>query len=242
MKSSNYIDFAIKKLELLKETQSEVIDKAASYVAQSCMQGGYLYIFGSGHSHMIAEEIYLRAGGLALVKAILPGEVMLHEMANKSTLLERLDGYASALLTLYKLEAKDTLVVISNSGRNPLPVEMALEAKKIGCKVIGITSMKHTKAQSSRHKSGKNMYEYCDLVIDNLTPIGDAEYEVEGLDSPTGSSSSITGITIIQAMVTTAIDKMIKNGYQPPVFKSSNVDGGDEHNDKLFEKYYSYNK
>lgn len=242
MKSSNYIDFVIKKLQDLKESQSEAIDQGAQLVADSCVDGGYLYIFGSGHSHMIAEEIYLRAGGLALVKAILPGEVMLHEMANKSTMIERLDGYASALLNLYKVGAKDTLVVISNSGRNPLPVEMAMEAQRIGCKVIGITSLQHTKSQSSRHKSGKNMYEYCDVVIDNLTPQGDAEYQVDGLDTPTGASSSITGITIIQALTTVAIDRMIQQGFNPPVFKSSNVDGGDAHNEMLFDKYYTYQK
>lgn len=242
MRSSDYIEFAIEKLLALKETQSQAIDQGAAMIADACVHGGYVYIFGSGHSHMIAEEVYLRAGGLALVKGILPGEVMLHEMANKSTMIERLDGYATALLDLYKVEASDVLIIISNSGRNPLPVEMAMEAQKRGVPVIAITSMKHTTQASSRHHSGKNLYQYADVVIDNLTPMGDAEYIVEGLDTPTGATSTITGSVIIQSLVTIAIAKMIEQGMMPPVFKSSNVDGGDDHNDRLFETHYGYVK
>ena len=91
-------------------------------MTESCLKGGRLYVFGSGHSHLIAEELYIRAGGLALVHAILPPEMMLNTMPTKSTLLERLEGYAPALIELYHVEANDTLLIISNSGRNAVPV------------------------------------------------------------------------------------------------------------------------
>lgn len=119
---------------------------------------------------------------------------------------------------------------------------MAKVAQERGIKVISITSMNHTTQATSRHSSGKNLYEYSDIILDNLTPIGDAEYEVDGLDTPTGATSTIMGSTIIQALTTTAIDKMIIQGFNPPVFKSSNVDGGDDHNNALFDKYYGYSK
>lgn len=240
MVSEEYLDFLIEKLKLLKETQIQNLELASETIANACVEGGQVYIFGSGHSHMIAEEIYLRAGGLALVKAILPAELMLHEMPNKSTQIERLEGYSKPMLELHKPTNKDVLIVISNSGRNNVPVEMCMAGKDLGMKVIAITSMKHSSSEDSRHESGLRMYEIADIVIDNLTPKGDAEFMVANLDTPTGATSSFTGIAIIQTVITSAIEKMIQKGYQPPVFKSSNVDGGDTHNNELFDKYYGF--
>ena len=216
------------------------IEKAADYVAESCKNGGKFYLFGSGHSHMIAEELYLRAGGLALVHAILPPELMLHEMANKSTYLERIEGYAKAMTELYRLEEKDTIMVISNSGRNAVPVEMCLEAKAKGARVIAMTSMKHSASCTSRHSSGLKMYQIADVTIDNCADIGDASFPIEGLSYPIGPTSDAVGIAIAQALVCRVVDKLVQQGIEPPIFKSSNVDGGDAHNNALFEKYYGY--
>jgi uncharacterized phosphosugar-binding protein len=240
--SENYLDYVISKLIKLKESQREKITEAAGFIADSCIAGGRFYVFGSGHSHMVAEEIYIRAGGLAFVKAILEPSLMLHEMPNKSTYLERLDGYSSALLKLYKVEPKDTLMVISNSGRNPVPVEMVLEAKKIGCRVIAVTSMEHSSKVSSRHNSGLKMYEAADVTIDNCADFGDAAYIVEGAGAPTGPISDIVGTAIAQTLIVTAVEAMVKRGFDPPIFKSSNVDGADDYNDMLFDKYYGYMK
>lgn len=240
--TENYLDYVIGKLNDLKKNQSDKIREAAGYIADSCIAGGRFYVFGSGHSHMIAEEIYIRAGGLAFVKAILEPSLMLHEMPNKSTYLERLDGYASTLLKLHKVEAKDTLMVISNSGRNPVPVEMVLEGKKLGCKVIAVTSMDHSSKVTSRHSSGYKMYEVADVTIDNCAEFGDAAYKVEGSEIATGPVSDITGTAIAQALIVTAVDLMIKRGFNPPIFRSSNVDGADEYNNMLFDKYYGYMK
>ncbi|HLS53099.1 MAG TPA: sugar isomerase domain-containing protein, partial [Tissierellaceae bacterium] len=122
MTTKKYLDFVISKLEEVKKTQITKIEKASDLIVESCIRDGRFYIFGSGHSHMIAEELYIRAGGLAYVKAILPPELMLHEMPNKSTHLERMDGYAKSMLELHKVDSNDTLMVISNSGRNSVPV------------------------------------------------------------------------------------------------------------------------
>lgn len=235
-----YFDHVQRKLQKVLDHEMPNIDAAARLVADSCLQGGKFYLFGTGHSHMIAEELYLRAGGLALVHAILPPEMMLHEMPNKSTYLERLEGYAPALLELYRLEEKDTLMVISNSGRNPVPVEMCLAAREKGCKVIAMTSRKHSSDCASRHRSGKKICDIADVTIDNCADKGDASFLVEGLPAGIGPTSDVTGIAIAQALVCQVVDYLVKAGMEPPVFRSSNVDGGDEHNKTLFDTYYGY--
>ena len=235
-----FFEHAQRKLQQVLEQEMPNIRAAAELVTESCKRGGKFYVFGSGHSHMIAEELYLRAGGLALVHAILPPELMLHEMPNKSTYLERVEGYAQSLVELYRVEAKDTILVISNSGRNAVPVEMCLAAKAKGAKVIAMTSMQHSTGCTSRHSSGKKMYEIADVTIDNQVEPGDAAFPIEGLDTPIGPTSSITGITIAQALVCQVVDDLVQAGIEPPVFKSSNVDGGDAHNHRMFETYYGY--
>lgn len=234
----NYLEFVIEKLQDVKDTQLDNISEAAEHIAEACINGGKLFVFGSGHSHMVAEEIYLRAGGLALVKAILEPELMLHETPNKSTQLERLSGYAAAILKLNKLTSKDVLMIVSNSGRNVVPVEMALEAKKIGCKVIAITSMKHSTQVDSRHESGLRLFEVADVIIDNCAEFGDAAYKVGGVETTTAPTSSITGTAIAQTIIAASIDIMASKGFDPPIFKSSNTDNADEYNDLLFDKYY----
>ncbi|MGL5935827.1 MAG: SIS domain-containing protein [Cetobacterium sp.] len=235
----DYLDYAITKIQEVKEKEVGNIEKAVNEIAESCENGGKFYVFGSGHSHIIAEEVYIRAGGFALVKAILPPELMLHEMPNKSTYLERLEGYAEAILKLNKVDSNDTIMIVSNSGRNSVPVEMCIESKKIGCKVIALTSLKHSQNTTSRHSSGKKMYEVADITIDNCAEKGDAAFYVDNFDTPVGPTSDLTGIAIAQAIIAGVVDKLVKKGITPPVFKSSNLDNADEYNEVLFDKYYS---
>lgn len=242
MEIKKYLEYLNRILEEIIDDEIENINNAAEIISKSILNGGKLYVFGSGHSHMIAEEIYIRAGGLALVRAILPPELMLHEMPNKSTYLERLEGYSESVLKLYKVDDKDSIIIISNSGRNIVPVEMAQKSKEIGSSVIVINSYKHTKSSFSRHRSGKKMYEFADVIIDNHAPIGDAAYYINGVDTPTGPVSDFSGIAIINALIVSIIDKLKDKDIDIPIFKSSNVDGADEYNNKLFDKYYGYQK
>ncbi|MET3696676.1 uncharacterized phosphosugar-binding protein [Bacillus oleivorans] len=234
---NDYKEYVKNKLESVFNEQTDNILKGADLIKESVKKGGRLYVFGTGHSHLVAEEIYNRAGGLALVTAILEPSLMLHEQPNKSTYVERLNGYAEVLLKMNNLSEKDTLMVISNSGRNAVPVEMAIKAKEMGVSVIALTSLKHSTAVESRHESGKRLFEVAEVVIDNGADYGDATFNIEGLHTPTGSISSITGTAIAQTLIVATLEKLVKDGIQPPVFKSSNADGADQYNDEIFAKY-----
>ncbi len=232
-----YFDVLKTKLNDLIETQSENIDEAAQMIVDSFLKGGRFYAFGTGHSHLMVEELYTRAGGLAFVKPILPTEMMLHEMPTKSSALERLPGYAKAILDLYPVEENDVFLIISNSGRNSAPVEMAMEAKKRGAKVICITSMKHSSKATSRQKDGKKLYEVSDLVIDNQAEYGDAAYYVGQWNVPVAGTSDFIGIAIVQTLTAAVAGKLADKGEDVPVFRSGNVDGANEVNYELHMKY-----
>lgn len=236
---AKYLDYVKEHLVELSKAQAEPLERAAKLAAQSYCDGKQFFTFGTGHSHLIAEEIYVRVGGLAFVKGILPGELMMHEKLNKSTLLERLEGYAEILLTIYGVGSGDTVLIISNSGRNSVPVEMALGAKARGASVIAITSLTHSQRVSSRNKSGKRLFEVADVVIDNGSAYGDAEFIVPGCSTPTGPISDIMGTAMAQALVVGIVEQLAARGIDAPIFRSSNSDGADEHNEKLFAQYFN---
>lgn len=209
-------------------TQQQQIRDAAAMIADSVSHDRLLYLLGSGHSLAIAMEGYYRAGGLAPVEVI-------HDPTFGRA--ERLEGYAEMLLKDYNIPAGSVVVVISNSGRNPLPIEVALWCREHGIKVVAITSMQHTMSASSRHSSGRKLYEIADVVIDNCGVPGDAILEVEGLPGRAIPTSGIAGMFIIDSIIAQVIEDLVAKGKTPPVFISANVDGGDEHNDRLLEKY-----
>lgn len=212
-------------LEALRglETQRDALETAALWLSETLQRDGLLYVTGSGHSHMLAEEVFYRAGGLAAVYPLLEPSLMLHEGAIRASSLERLEGFAELLLEDAEPGEGDLLIVASNSGRNAFPIEMALEAKKRGCRTVALTSLAHSGAVSSRHSSGKRLFEVADLVLDNGAPYGDAVLELPGVGSRVGSVSSLTGIYLLNAVVVRAIELCVGAGFAPDIFVSANV-------------------
>ncbi len=226
-------------LHKIKETQSDTIKTVAQKLSDILINGGILYTFGAGHSHMLSEEIAGRAGGLMQVRAILEPELMEIQGRGKSTQVERTPGYAKIIFDANAIRKKDALIVISNSGRNPVPVEMAEEAKKAGVLVIALTNLEHSKGVTSRCPNGKKLYEVCDYVFDNCGITGDAALEVKGKPYSIGSTSTIAGSIILQALVVEIIGIMLEKGIEPAILMSGNLDGTDEYNQKEYEQLIS---
>ena len=224
----------IKQLEKIFEGQEEEMEKAISEVFRTIKEDRIIHTFGSGHSHMVGLELFIRAGGLGNVNAMLDQDVLTSNGALRSSKLEKLEGLADILWEEYRIEKGDIIIIISNSGRNALPVEMALRAKKEGIKIIAITSLTQTKEFASRHSSGKKLFEIADIILDNKVISGDGIMKV-GNDR-IGAMSSINGMFIINTVVTEAMIRAEKAGIELPVYSSQNIDSF-ENNDKLYKKY-----
>ena len=221
----NEVEKLLKKVE---ETQMENVHQGAKLVAQAIMDGGILQAFGSGHSYCGAVEICGRAGGLIPSKVIQDKAMGAYEM---------IEGVGSQLSKRLDIQENDVVVLISNSGRNPMGIELAEFVKNQKAKLIVVTSLESSKQMTSRHSSGKLLYEFGDVVIDNGVGFGDASIEVEGLESKVIGLSSMSVAALLQAMILESIEIMVEKGYKPPVYMSANVDGGPEHNDALIERY-----
>ena len=212
------------------------IAQAAEWLGEALAQDKFLYAFGTGHSHMLAEEIFYRAGGLARACPMLDDRTMLHKEAIQATYVERELGYAAQFMNLYPVESGDVLIVASNSGRNAVPIEMAMEGRARGMKVVAITNLAHAKIWGSRHPSGKTLGEAAELTIDNCGVPGDACVKIDGMEQLLGSPSTATGALIVNAIIVQGIENALRRGVAPEVFISSNSNG-DNHNDRLLEKY-----
>jgi uncharacterized phosphosugar-binding protein len=231
-----YYEIVRGQMEAIRAREWEKIARAAEWLGEALVNGKFLYAFGTGHSHMLAEEIFYRAGGLATACPMLDDTLMLHKEAIEATYLERKEGYAAKLMDLYPVEAGDVLIVASNSGRNAVPIEMALEGRKRGMRVIGITNFAHAEKWGTRHPSGKSLREVAELAIDNCGVPGDACVKVDGFEQLLGSPSTSTGAMIVNCIVVQGIENALKRGVTPEVFISSNSNG-DDHNDRLLRKY-----
>jgi len=238
-KTHQYISNIQNLINRVLETQMDKIDEAGAVVAETIMSNGFVYAFGTGHSHMMAEELFYRAGGLARVYPILEDALMLHNGAIKSTEMERLKGYAELILERYECNEKDCLIIASNSGRNTVNIDMVKAAHKRGMKVIGLTNLIHSKAQKSRHVSGSKLYQIGDVVLDNQGCLGDASVYIPEIDRNIAATSTSLGAMLLHSVVISAVEIMIEKGHIPEVFSSSNLDEGDEINDKILAKYRS---
>jgi uncharacterized phosphosugar-binding protein len=233
-----YYTTLLEQLHQIRHTQWDKIALAAEWLAQSLAHDGWLYAFGTGHSHALAEEIFYRAGNPARATPILDSRLMLHEKAIEATHNEREHGYGIKLLHSYPVHSGDILIVASNSGRNAVPIDLTLEARRLNLRVIAITNLAHSRAWPSRHQSGKTLAEVAELTIDNCGVSGDACLDLEGLPGKIGPTSTSTGALIVNAIIVQALENALRSGNTPEIYISSNSNG-DHHNEVLLQKYRS---
>ena len=235
-------DYFDKVLELIKTVQTEEkesMGKCVELLTKTILNKKSIYTFGASHAGILSEEMYYRAGGLMMINPIFGREIMLDTSPiTVTSKMERCVGYGSILASKVNFQKDDVLIVHSVSGRNPVSIEIAIAAKEKGVKVIGLTNLEYSKSVSSRHPSGKNLYEFCDIVIDNHGDIGDACVSIEGTKQKVAPTSTVIGAVILNSIVAATAQNLVKKGMKrPPIFYSANIDGGDELNEQLYEEY-----
>jgi uncharacterized phosphosugar-binding protein len=238
MYANKYFSELNKVLNKIQSTQLENIKSAANMIVEASLNGSNIYAFGCNHAGLLAQELFYRSGGLAIINPILaPGLALDVFPVTLTTDMERLEGYGEAIVTQFGLQKGDVLIIHSVSGRNNVTIDMAIKARKLGVKVISLTNLEYSSRVVSRHKSGKWLFEVSDLVLDNCGCLGDAAVEVDGLSQKVAPTSTAAGAAILNALVAEVVGLFVEKGHTPPVFISSNVDAGDDHNEKMLKRY-----
>lgn len=236
-----FLEAATTLLTRVREEEADRIAEAGRLVAQTIQDGGRIFACGAGHSSLPAQDLVYRAGGLGVINLLaIPGTVGVDvRPATLGSALERVGGLAQAVLDSSPARSGDLLIVISLSGRNALPVELATHARSLGLKVIGVTSVAYADAGStgSRHSSGTFLRDHCDVVLDNKIQVGDAELTTANIAAPFAPASTVVTSALLQSVMATAAGVLADRGVEPPLLRSANVDGGREWNAQVFTEY-----
>ena len=220
------------------ETQGTRIEQVAEMVSDAISKDGLVHVLGVGHSHIVAEEVFWRAGTLVPIHAILEPSMIGHSEITKSAYMEKLEGTGKIICDYHRILPPDILIAISNSGNNSMPIDVAIEAKKRGVKTIGICSFTYTKSLKPRHSSGKKLMDVVDVSIDNCGQVGDTCIKLEGIEQGLGPTSTISGVYIINSIVIQAAANLHHKGIQPLVYWSGNLPNGMQANKEYMDKYW----
>ena len=238
MYSEKYLANMISVLEKIAQTQTGNIIAAAEKLVDAVISGHKVFAVGCGHAGLLAQELFYRSGGLVVINPIFaPGLDLNVTPITLTTEIERIEGYGRTVIAQKGISKGDFLLIHSVSGRNAVSVDMALEAKERGAYTVCLTNLEYSKSVTSRHSSGKRLFEVCDLCLDNCGQIGDASVEIEGFSEKTAPTSTAAGAAILNSLVAEAVGMFVQRGITPPVFMSANLDGGDAHNKKVLEQY-----
>jgi uncharacterized phosphosugar-binding protein len=232
-----YHQAVMRVIAAITRSQAASLERAAQAVFTSLREDGVFHVFGCGHSHALAEEAFHRAGGLVPVNAIQEAFLTPLTPPGVSGQLERVAGLAKIILEGHDLRSGEVLMVISNSGINAVPVEVALQGKARGLTVIALTSLNHSRSVSARQPNGSRLYEIADIILDNCGESGDAAVQYEGVRGRVAPTSLLAGAYLINSLVCRVVELFLAKGLTPPVYLSANVPGGDEHNRALEAKY-----
>jgi len=232
-------DYALiltQSIENIRSNQREKIMTAAHTVANCLIGGGLVRVFGCGHSHILAEETFYRAGGLVPVSPIFYEPLMLHESASESSHLEKAEGLAEKVFESVSYGENDVLICVSTSGINAVPVEFAKLTKDAGVKVIGISSDAYLE-QQPKNMLGLHLQQVCNVCVNNYAPHGDACLRLEAAEQTMIPVSTVTSTYIINSILAEAVGIASNQGFDVPLYVSGNIPGGAEKNRDLIEKY-----
>jgi uncharacterized phosphosugar-binding protein len=232
-----YFASATATLAEVAATQGEALEAAARLAADSVAGGGVLHLFGAGHSQLVVLDAFLRAGGLACVNPIVDPALAPAAGPDVSR-VERTPGHAAAVLEGEDLRPGEVVVVVSNSGVNQVPVEIALGCRDRGLRVVALTNVEQAKATAARHASGAKLHELADVVVDNRCPVGDAAVTLAGGDR-VGPMTTVIGAAVVAALAGRVAELLRERSATPPVVVSQNLDGRDatERNQRLLRAY-----
>ena len=237
-----YYDEILKIIGEIRETERGQILKAARMVADQVKQDKKVFVFGpGGHSNLAAMEVFFRAGGLMHIDAVLNQETMLNNGALKSMQTERLPGYGRIVMEDYGIGEGDLLWIVNAYGINSATIDAALTAKERGAKVIGVSSREHAetcpKDHVARHPSKLNLHDIVDCAVDCKVKLGDATLEIDGFPQKIGAPSTYANAYVMNCIVIEAINMLVNEGVNPPVWRSGNCPGGDEWNNQFIDRF-----
>ncbi len=225
------------------EAQLPLIDQAAALFAKTILTGRMVHVFGSGHSRIMSEEMWPRYGSFPGWNPIVELSLSFHNLVvgangqRQAMFLENVSGLATRILRNFDLSTEDSALIISSSGCNVVPIEMAEGFQQRGIKVVSIISREHSDASTSKRDDGKKLQDFADIVIDTGAPVGDAMVKIENLDTPVAPGSTVGGCLIVNCIKAEVAGLLTKAG-QPPKVLSAGAVVGAERAGELFESAY----
>ncbi|EHI61383.1 MAG: sugar isomerase domain-containing protein [Hungatella hathewayi] len=237
-----YYEEILSIINEIRSTERGQILKAARMVADQVKQDKKVFVFGpGGHSNLAAMEVFFRAGGLMHIDAVLNQETMLNNGALKSMQVERLPGYGRIVMEDYGIGEGDLLWIVNAYGINSATIDAALTAKEKGAKIIGVSSREHAetcpKEHVARHPSKLNLHDIVDCAVDCKVKLGDATLEIDGFPQKIGALSTYANAYVMNCIVIEAINMLVNEGVNPPVWRSGNCPGGDEWNNQFIDRF-----
>lgn len=222
----------------VRDAEAEAVETAAQRVADAVVNGGTVWAFGATHSSLLTGEMVYRAGGLAIINPIYaPGLTVTEHPLPRTSALEHLSGYAEVVLSGVPLRKGDVLFVFSTSGRNAVPVEVAMGGRSRGAIVIAFTSRQCAISAPPDNPPGRYLHEVADLVIDTHVASGDAALRLSFVEAPVGPVSTVIGALLVNGLVCRVVELLGQRGVEPPVLVSGNLPGGREINQRTFTVY-----
>lgn len=237
-----YFDDVTALMQRILTEERDPLDRAASRLAEQIAADRLVHVFGpGGHSNLGSQEIFFRAGGLMHVSAILDEGTLLSNGALRSMAIERTPGYGKIVITDQRLGADDVLILVNAYGINAALIDAALEARKRGVFLIGVSSRVHAdssaKDHPARHPTKQNLHDVVDIAIDCKVPIGDAVVTVPGMGERIGAISTFANAFALNNLVIRTVAKLVERGVEPPVWRSGNAPGGDEANARFISNF-----